>query len=94
MLIVYTKGFNAIENQCLNDNSGNIFITFAGIKYSELFRLLKKDGWFEVRQKGSHVIMQHPAKSGQLTVPYHSGKEVKKGLLLAILKQAMIKMDK
>lgn len=27
------------------------------MKYAELFRLLKKDGWFEVRQKGSHKIM-------------------------------------
>ena len=64
------------------------------MKYSELFRLLKKDGWFEVRQTGSHVIMQHPAKPQQLTVPYHAGKEVKKGLLSAILKKADIKTNK
>jgi len=36
-------------------------------------------------------MMQHPSKSGQLTVPYHSGKEVKKGLLKVLLKQADIK---
>jgi len=65
-----------------------------GMKYNDLFRLLKKDGWFVVRQKGSHVIMQHPKKSEQLTVPYHAGKEVKKGLLTAILKQANIKTTK
>lgn len=64
------------------------------MKYNELFKLLKKDGWFEVRQKGSHVIMQHTEKSEQLTVPYHAGKEVKKGLLNAILKQAKIKTTK
>lgn len=64
------------------------------MKYSELFRLLKKDGWFEVRQTGSHVMMQHPTKSQQLTVPNHAGKEVKKGLLNAILKQADIKTNK
>jgi predicted RNA binding protein YcfA (HicA-like mRNA interferase family) len=64
------------------------------MKYSELFRLLKKHGWFEARQKGSHAIMQHPAKPEQLTVPNHSGKEVKKGLLSAILKQANIKTTK
>jgi predicted RNA binding protein YcfA (HicA-like mRNA interferase family) len=46
------------------------------MKYSELFRILKKDGWIEIRQKGSHVIMMHPTKNEQLTVPYHSGKEV------------------
>lgn len=64
------------------------------MKYNELFKILKKDGWFEVRRKGSHVIMQHPVKHEQLTVPYHAGKEVKKGLLTAILKQANIKIAK
>ena len=64
------------------------------VKYDELFRLLKKDGWSIVRQKGSHVIMRHPGKSEQLTIPYHPGKEVKKGLLNAILKQANIKRRK
>ena len=72
----------------------NKYITFVFMKYNELFRLLKKDGWFEVRQKGSHIIMKHPTKSEQLTVPNHSGKEVKKGLLTAILKQANIKTNK
>ncbi|HEC44799.1 MAG TPA: type II toxin-antitoxin system HicA family toxin [Bacteroides sp.] len=61
-------------------------------KYSELFRALKKDGWIKVRQKGSHIIMRHPIKSTQLTLPYHRGKEVKKGLLKAILKQANIRL--
>jgi predicted RNA binding protein YcfA (HicA-like mRNA interferase family) len=64
------------------------------MKYNELFRLLKKDGWNEIRQKGSHVIMEHPEKQEQLTVPYHASKEVKKGLLTAILKQAGIKTKK
>lgn len=64
------------------------------MKYGELFKLLKKDGWIEVRQRGSHVIMQHPTNPTQLTVPFHSGKEVKKGLLKAILKQAKIKTTK
>ena len=60
---------------------GNIFITLVFMKYNELFRMLKKDGWFEVRQKGSHVIMQHYIKPEQLIVPYHAGKEVKKRII-------------
>lgn len=64
------------------------------MKYNDLFKLLKKDGWYKIRQKGSHVMMKHPTKSGQLTVPYHSGKEVKKGLLIAILKKAELKTNK
>jgi predicted RNA binding protein YcfA (HicA-like mRNA interferase family) len=61
------------------------------VKYNELFKLLKNDGWVIVRQKGSHVSLRNPEKSGQLTIPYHPGKEVKRGLLKAILKQANIK---
>ncbi|MCF0049456.1 type II toxin-antitoxin system HicA family toxin [Dyadobacter chenwenxiniae] len=64
------------------------------MKSSELFKLLIKDGWFEVRQAGSHKIMRHPIKQGQLTVPYHGSTEVKKGLLSALLKQADIKTNK
>ena len=64
------------------------------VKYDELFKLLKNHGWFIIRQKGSHVILRHPAKSEQLTIPYHPGKEVKKGLLKAILKQTSINYKK
>ncbi|NBV14942.1 MAG: type II toxin-antitoxin system HicA family toxin [Sphingobacteriia bacterium] len=64
------------------------------MKYNDLFKLLKENGWVIKRQKGSHVILSHPEKPEQLTVPYHSGKEVKKGLLVAILKQANIKTKK
>ncbi|HAH59899.1 MAG TPA: hypothetical protein DCL86_17330 [Bacteroidales bacterium] len=60
------------------------------MKSSELLRILKKDGWYVIRQKGSHIIMKHPTKSNVITVPYHSGKEMKKGTLQAILKLAKI----
>lgn len=64
------------------------------MKYSELFKLLKKDGWLITRQTGSHVIMLHSTKTQQLTVPNHGSKEVKKGLCNTILKQAEIKTTK
>jgi len=64
------------------------------MKYSELFRILNKDGWVIIRQTGSHVILKHADKPGQLTVPNHNSKEVKKGLLTALLKQAEIKTAK
>lgn len=63
------------------------------MKYGELFRILRTNGWFEVRQSGSHVILRHPEKPQQLVVPRHPGKEVKKGLLQAILRQAGIKIS-
>jgi len=38
--------------------------------------------------------MRHPVKTNQLTVPNHGNKEVKKGMLSAVLKQAQIKTTK
>ena len=64
------------------------------MKYSELFRLLKQNGWYETRQTGSHVIMAHPEKDFTITVPNHGSNEVKKGLLQALLKQTEIKTNK
>jgi predicted RNA binding protein YcfA (HicA-like mRNA interferase family) len=64
------------------------------MKSSELLRLLKRDGWFEVRQKGSHILMRHPVKPDTIPVPFHSSKEMPKGTLRQILKMAGIKTDK
>lgn len=61
------------------------------VKYSELFKILKKDGWYTIRQRGSHVIMKHPSKTGRLIVPFHGAKEVRYGTLKTILKLAGIK---
>jgi mRNA interferase HicA len=64
------------------------------MKYNELFKLLYTNGWVVTRQSGSHCIMHHPEKNGKIIIPFHSGKEVKKGLLISILKQTGIKTDK
>jgi hypothetical protein len=60
------------------------------MKSSELVRLLKKDGWYVIRQTGSHMIMEHPSK-GQIVCPYHGSQEVGKGLEKKIKKDAGIK---
>jgi len=56
------------------------------VKYNELIRILQKDGWFVIRQTGSHLIMKHFSKSGQITCPDHGSKEIGKGLAIKILK--------
>ncbi|RYY06056.1 MAG: type II toxin-antitoxin system HicA family toxin [Sphingobacteriaceae bacterium] len=60
------------------------------MKIKELVTLLKKDGLQEKDQKGSHLQLIHPAKSGKVTVPIHGG-DIPKGTLNAILKQAGLK---
>jgi len=64
------------------------------MKSSELLRIMKKDDWFEIRQKGSHIIMKHPTKPNVITIPFHASKEMKKGTLQSILKLAEIKTSK
>jgi predicted RNA binding protein YcfA (HicA-like mRNA interferase family) len=61
------------------------------MKCSDLIRKLKRDGWYVVRQSGSHIIMEHATKSGSLVVPDHGSDEMGKGLASKILKQAGIK---
>lgn len=58
------------------------------MKCSELIRKLKRDGWFVVRQSGSHIMMQHPTKPGQLVVPDHGSKELASGTARSIIKKA------
>ena len=61
------------------------------MKCSELLRLLKKDGWHVVSQKGSHLKMKHDEKSGIIIFPNHGSNEVGKGLQKKIMKQARLK---
>jgi mRNA interferase HicA len=60
------------------------------VKSNELIRLLQKDGWFVIRQSGSHMIMQHPTKKGQIVCPNYGNREVGKGLEKKIKKDAGI----
>ena len=52
----------------------------------ELKKLLLINGWEIARIKGSHHIFEKDGKT--ITVPIHNNKDLKKGLELAILKQA------
>jgi len=61
------------------------------MKSSELFRILRRDGWYVVTQSGSHAKMMHPAKPGIIIFPIHGSQEVGKGLEKDILKKAGIK---
>lgn len=61
------------------------------MKAQDLIKVLKKNGWVEVRQSGSHKIFKHAGKKDALSIPYHKGKEIPTGTLNAILKRAGLK---
>lgn len=58
------------------------------ITAAELLPALRRDGWFQVRQRGSHVQFKHAAKPGIVTIPRHSGAIIRPKLLESILEQA------
>jgi len=57
---------------------------------ADVVKLLKEDGWYEIRQRGSHKQLQHDTKPGTVTVPMHRG-DLAKGTLNSILRQAGLK---
>lgn len=60
------------------------------MKCSELLRILKNKGWYEVSQKGSHIKLKHDHRSEIIIFPNHGSSELGKGLEMKIKKIAGI----
>ena len=54
----------------------------------EACRILEAYGFAEVRQKGSHVVMQKWLGESTVTVPVPDHRELKPGTLRAIIRQS------
>lgn len=61
------------------------------MKVKDLLEMIEADGWYQVRQRGSHRQFHHPEKSGTVTVAGKPGVEVPPGTLNSVLKQAGLK---
>ena len=62
------------------------------IKPDEVVRKLQSAGFEIDHITGSHYIMRHP--DGRRTVvPYHAGRDIKRGVLRAIIRQAGLTVD-
>lgn len=53
----------------------------------ELEKIINDDGWYLVKQVGSHKQYKHPEKRGKVTIPNHRG-DVDIKTANSILKQA------
>ncbi len=62
--------------------------TMPGMKVKEFISLLERDGWIQVRQKGSHRQFRHPTKPGTVTVAGKPSADIPPGTLASALKQA------
>lgn len=50
--------------------------------------LLRAHGFAQVRQRGSHIIMQKAVGGSTITVPVPDHKELRTGTLLSIIRQS------
>ena len=61
------------------------------MKARDIIKIIEKDGWYLVRQKGSHKQYKHPSKRGLVTIAAHKmSDEIAPGTLNSIYKQAQI----
>jgi predicted RNA binding protein YcfA (HicA-like mRNA interferase family) len=58
-----------------------------------MIKVLEKEGYKVIRQKGSHVIMMNDKKN-RIVIPMHPGKEIKPSLCRVILSEAGINREK
>lgn len=64
--------------------------SYRPIKPKSLLKILLKKDFYIARTKGSHVLLKSYANPGiRVTIPMHN-KELKRGTLMSILKQARI----
>lgn len=57
-------------------------------KVRDVLAQLRRDGWVQVGQKGSHRQYKHPRKPGRVTVSGHPGDDLQHELHKSILRQA------
>lgn len=58
------------------------------MRFREMDKILRADGWYEVKKVGSHHQYKHLTKPGKVTVPEHGGKDINLTVAKSILKQA------
>jgi predicted RNA binding protein YcfA (HicA-like mRNA interferase family) len=64
------------------------------IKCERLIRALKRAGFIEQRQRGSHLHLRRESDNKRVTVPVHKGRTVPPGTLRSILRDADITIEK
>ncbi|MCD4823300.1 MAG: type II toxin-antitoxin system HicA family toxin [Phycisphaerae bacterium] len=61
------------------------------MKARDIIKIIEKNGWYRISAKGGHRQFKHPVKLGRVTIPGNLNKDVPKGTLNSILKQAGLK---
>ena len=61
------------------------------MKVRETIKLIEKDGWYQVRMRGSHRQYKHPTIKGLVTIPGKMKDDLAPATINSILKQAGLK---
>ena len=61
---------------------------------AEICAILESEGFRQVRQRGSHIVMQRRTDTGTTTVPVPNHREVKIGTLQSIIRQSGVKKER
>ena len=56
----------------------------------EVCKILKQHGFVEVRQRGSHIVMQKKTADSTITVPVPNHSELSIGTLQSIIRQSKL----
>jgi predicted RNA binding protein YcfA (HicA-like mRNA interferase family) len=56
-----------------------------------MIKLIERDGWRQVRQKGSHRHFHHPTKPGTVTVAGRRNEDLRPKTQATIVRQAGLK---
>lgn len=59
----------------------------------KLIKVLKKSGFIHDHTEGGHYIFYNPEKKITISVPVHKGRDLGRGITLAILKDAKISIE-
>ena len=59
----------------------------------EVVKAFQKAGWRITRRRSSHVILEKEGQEATLSVPVHKGKNVKRGTLRDLIRDAGMSVD-
>ena len=59
----------------------------------QVVRAFQRAGWKITRQRSSHIILEKEGYEATLSVPVHKGKNVKRGTLRDLIKDAKMNVD-
>lgn len=62
------------------------------MKVKEIVKIIENDGWYFIRQKGSHCQYKHSTKKGLVTIAGSNNDDLAIGTQKNILKQAGIEI--